>query len=178
MIGFCSEASEFLPAPLGFWGNTGHGASSVILEVAQFGTSGAARTGSQPRSLGNVNYETDCKLLHLVSVGIRKDKEWPDCNMAIVSSMHHPFTYQVGLLSSLTPRRSSHCSLPAAAPTTALSEKPALLRNLEAILRPEVPAMQIKVVLYILFWKITTIQLISQLFTSHCNCSLYATHHL
>lgn len=45
------------------------------LEVAQFGTSGAATTGSQPKSLGNVNYEYNYKLLHVVSAGIRKDKQ-------------------------------------------------------------------------------------------------------
>lgn len=49
----------------------GHEASSVRLEVAQC----PARTGSQRRSLGNVNFESDCKLLHLVSAGIRKDRE-------------------------------------------------------------------------------------------------------
>lgn len=75
MIGFCSEASKFLPAPFGFWGNTGHGASSVRLEVAQFGTSRAARTRPQPRSLGNVNYESDFHILSLLASGrIRSDQ--------------------------------------------------------------------------------------------------------
>jgi len=75
MISFCSETSQFLSASLLFWGKMAHGASSVRLQVAQFGTCGAVRVGSQPRSLGKVNNEYNCKLLHLVSAGIRKDKE-------------------------------------------------------------------------------------------------------
>lgn len=56
MIDFCSEASEFLPVPLGFWENVGHRTRSVRLEFAQCGISEAAKTRPHPRSLGNANY--------------------------------------------------------------------------------------------------------------------------
>lgn len=69
--------------------------------------------------------------------------------MATVPHTYHPSPYQVGRLLSPTPRRSSHQSLPAAAPAAALGGKPALLGDLEAILRCEALAMQIKVALHI-----------------------------
>lgn len=65
--------------------------------------------------------------------------------MVRVSGVHCPFPWQVGLLLFLKLCRSSNWSLPAAAPAAALSEKLVLLRNLENILRPVVPARQMKV---------------------------------
>lgn len=61
----------------------------------------------------------------------------------LVSSVLSPS--KVGLLSLLKLCRSSNWSLPAAAPAAALSEKLFFHTNLKNILRPEVPAMQMKV---------------------------------